>query len=357
MKFLNSLYGNIKRFVKSPGTWLTFVIAPVIMFIIYFVMFSSDSLNTSNTAVVIEDNGIKHEEIMDIFGEEPNVIKTRKEALKMLENYDIKTLYIIDENFSSNIEDNIKPKVEKVFVDDSGFKMEDKLLNDRINEIMENNYLKEQGIDKDILLENKEVKIETMNNNTEVDIFVNLVILVSCFLMMLLSGSIGLDIIKISKTRILSRLLVSPIRNFQSILSLFLTYLLLLGSAFSIAIPIGFKILDVEMISLFTIVLIVFSIAAFTLSYIVLIVRLGKKEFLLSILPMVIAMVSFFTLTFTMNKNIKLGKLEYLLYLNPLYWVQKVLETNNILNLIPILLMSLVLLSFGSYKLEKLQNI
>ena len=357
MKFFNSLYANIKRFIKSPGTWLSFVIAPVLMFLLYFVMFSSDSLNTSYTGVVIEDRGTKYEEIMDIFGEEPNIIKTREEALKKLENYDIKVLYIIDEDFSSNLGNNVKPQVEKLFVDDSGFKMEDKLLNERIVEIMEENYLKEQGIDKEELIGNSKVSIVTENKNTEVDMFVNLIMLVSCFLMMLLSGSIGLDIITISKNRILIRLLLSPIKNFKSILSLFLTYLLLLGSAFSIATLIGFKILNIELISILTIVLIVFSIASFTLSFIVLIVRLGKREFLLSIVPMVIAMVSFFTAAFTLNSNMKLGKLEYLLYLNPLYWVQKVLETNNLINLIPIILMSVVLLSFGSYKLEKLQNI
>lgn len=327
------------------------------MFLIYLVMFSSDSMNTSYTGVVIEDKGARYEEIMDIFGEEPNIIKTRKEAVEKLENYDIKTLYIIDEDFSSNIENNIEPRIEKLFVEDSGFKMEDKLLNDRIIQIMEENYLLEQGIEKEEILGSKIVDIETVNNNTEVDIFANIIVLISCFLMMLLSGTIGMDIIKISKTRILSRLLISPIKNFKSILSLFLTYLLLLGSVFTIAVIIGFKILNVEMISLLTIIAIVFAIASFTLSYIILIVRFGKKEFLLSILPMVIAMVSFFTATFALNGNMDLGKLEYLLYVNPLYWVQKVLDTNNLINIIPIFLMSIVLISFGSYKLEKLQNI
>ena len=72
---------------------------------------------------------------------------TREEAEKELKSYNIKLVYLIDEDFSSDIEKNIKPRVKKLAIDDSGFQLKDRFINEKIVELMEESYLKSKGLD------------------------------------------------------------------------------------------------------------------------------------------------------------------------------------------------------------------
>ncbi|QQK07867.1 ABC transporter permease [Miniphocaeibacter halophilus] len=357
MKLLNNFYANIKRLIKSPKIWFIFVIMPAFMYLLYFFMFNNSGVSYNTLGVVIEDKGNQYEELLEVFGENPNIIKNRQEATKLLENYDVSIVYLIGENFSEDLKNNKFPKVEKLFVDDSGVQIEDKLINDKISELLEKNYLKNNNIDTDSLNIETEVNVETINNKTGVDGYAMIILILCCFFIISFIGQIGQDIINISKTKVLSRILISPNRSFMNIFVIFLSYLTLVGTIFSIMTTIGFKVLQTENIELFKLTLMIFSISAYSLSFIILITRIAKKEIVLSMVPLVVGIIFFITSTFYLN-NVNIPNwAEYAFYLNPLYWIIVTVETNNLINLIPIVLMTLVLLTFGSNKLEKLQNI
>lgn len=357
MKLLNNYYANIKRLIKSPKIWFVFVIMPAFMYLLYFFMFNNSGMSYNTYGIVVEDTGNKYEELLEVFGENPNIIKNRQEATKLLENYDVSIVYLIGENFSKDLENNKFPKIEKLFVDDSGVQIEDKLINDKIGELLEKNYLKTNNIDVESLNIQSEVNIKTVNNKTDVNGYSLIILMLCCFFIISFIGQIGQDIINISKTKVLSRILISPNKSFINIFVIFLSYLTLVGTIFSIMTAIGFKVLQTENMEYFRLILMIFSISAYSLSFVILITRLAKKEIVLSVVPLVVGITFFITSVLYFN-NVNIPNwAEYLFYLNPLYWIIITVETNNLINLIPILLMTLVLLTFGSNKLEKLQNI
>lgn len=357
MKLLNNYYANIKRLIKSPKIWLMFVIMPAFMYLLYFFMFNDSGMSYNTFGVVVEDKGSKYEELLEVFGDNPNIIENRQEATKLLENYDVSIVYLIGENFSKDLENNKFPKIEKLFVDDSGVQIEDKLINDKISELLEKNYLQNNNIDIDSLNIETGVNIKTINNKTSVDGYSIIILMLCCFFIISFIGQIGQDIINISKTKVLSRILISPNKSFMNIFVIFLSYLTLVGTIFSIMTAIGFKVLKTENIEFIRLILMIFSISAYSLSFIILITRIAKKEIVLSMVPLVVGILLFITSILYLNNVNFPNWAEYLFYLNPLYWILITVETNNLINLIPIVLMTLVLLTFGSNKLEKLQNI
>lgn len=357
MKILNTYIANMKRLLKSPKIWGPFVLMPALMFLLFFFIFNGGSENHGTFGLVIEDTGNKSDEIVKLFGDDPIILK-KEEALKELKKYNIKLVYLIDKNFSSDIENNIKPKVTKLFIEDSGYQIKDSFINDTITKLMEDNYLDKNNISTNYEKLNHSINIKVINNKTDIDFNSYIVILTICYTIVLLSGGIATDIVQISKNKVLSRILTSPNSNLSSISGLFLSYLTLLSLTFNIMAVIGYKMLDIEIPSAIYLIIAITSMVAFTLGLIMLIVRYTQNETILSVIPVISSLVMFLTeVAYVINKTSLPSIVGKLIFLNPLYWVQKTLESANLVNILPIILMSLVLLTFGSYKLEKLQNI
>lgn len=356
MRLLNSYMANIKRLFKSPKIWGPFVLMPAFMFLLFFFILNGGGDNTATYGLVIEDKGTRWEEVVDLFGDRP-IILSREEAEEELKSYNIKLVYVLDEDFTRDIEDSIKPNITKLFIEDSGYQMKDSLLNERIVSMMKDSYLEK----KNISLENEadfELNIELINKKTDMDFTFNLIVLTTSYIIVLLSGGIGNDLIQISRSKVLSRVLTSPNSNIENIGGIFLSYLTFLAVVFNLMTLLGYGLLDIEISNLAYIVLSVTAMSAYSLSLIILIVRYSQDENILSIVPMVLSILMFLSQVFySMNKASLPAIAGKIIFINPLFWVQKTMETANILNILPVFLMTMVLLTFGSYKLENLQNI
>lgn len=355
MHIIDAYIANIKRLIKSPKVWGMFVIMPAFMFLLFFFIFNSSGSSHDNIGIVIEDSGEMHEEILETFEREP-IILTREGAESELKKYNLKLVYLIEEDFSENIENNIKPEITKLYVDDSGFQMQDKFINDKITALMEENYLSANNLDKN----NKEnnIDIKVINNKTKIDMSFSMVILTSCYIIILLVSTIGTDIMEIIKKRVLGRMLTSPNTNFSNVFALFLSYFTILVIMYNAVTIFGYRLLDIENPNLLYTFVLISLISGFALSLVFLILRYTKNETILSIITTMGSIFLFlWEMFYIINQAIFPNIIAKLLYLNPLYWVQMTMENGNLLYSIPIFLMTLVLLTFGSYKLENLQKI
>lgn len=357
MEILNVFVSNFKRLIKTPKLWGSFILTPALLFGLFFFMFNGGSDNEGTFALVIEDRGEIYKEIVELFGDDP-IILTREEAEKELKSYNIKLVYLIDEDFSSDIEKNIKPRVKKLAIDDSGFQLKDRFINEKIVELMEESYLKSKGLDFKRGNLDEKVDIELINNKTDADLDFSLIILTVSYTIVLLIGGVGKDLVELAKTKVLSRILTTPNTNLKSIIGIFASYLVLLALAFNIMAFVGYKILDMEIPNPLYVIATISSMIAFSLSVVILIIRYTQDESMLSIVTLILSMAMYLTeIAYIIKKDTLAPIFGKLMFINPLYWIQRTLETGSFLNILPILLMSFVLLTFGSYRLENLQNL
>ena len=180
--------------------------------------------------------------------------------------------------------------------------------------------------------------IELINNKTDADLDFSLIILTVSYTIVLLIGGVGKDLVELAKTKVLSRILTTPNTNLKSIIGIFASYLVLLALAFNIMAFVGYKVLDMEIPNPLYVIATISSMIAFSLSVVILIIRYTQDESMLSIVTLILSMAMYLTeIAYIIKKDTLAPIFGKLMFINPLYWIQRTLETGSFLTILPIL--------------------
>lgn len=340
---------NIKRILKNISHLLFIVIAPLIIVIIAIILNTvlgdDDGDTNSDILFVSMDRG---EYSKALYSEEQ--LKDEEYARKELENNNIKTLFIIPEDFSKKIDEGIMPTVEVVQKNDTK-NIYVGNISDKIKNILMEKYLEKEGISLNYS-KNESVFIR---EEREIDIGYLMVNLMLIYFLLLSSGLISEDIFMLRDKKILKRNLLSPHRERNVALSVIMTYFILQFISYAIFVSIAFPLYEK---TLYDYMLLMISIALsvlFSLSLSLFFVRLSKSKGISSMLVSMSVMAMFFITMF--GYAMPDSQIAKLAMFSPLTYITDIFNTGKLFpNAIISILISMALLTFGSLRIKDFVN-
>lgn len=359
--FINLVYINIKRMFKDPGKLAFTLIMPFVAILLVNFLKGGDqnveSFSNEKVAYNIEDTGKAWESVFPYLIESKNTfINQRKKAIDLLDKGEVSAVYNIPSDFTEKIENYKKPMITAYKIEEGNETIPIELkLNESINKWIESNILIEKGIIKN---ENdisaSSVKTILFKDEMEIDGDVNVATIMIIYFIILGTSFISADLMELKEKNIISRSITTP-NHSASILGSLATSILIFQVGINMFIfflgklIVGYQIFHIHIIF---INIVLASLFAINLS--LAITRVFKNVTVASLITSLISIFTMFLSMFTDGtfENIpkfilNLGKFT------PQYWIFDSLEKSVLFpNIFIVLLITTVLFTAGSYKLE-----
>ncbi|XTR36882.1 ABC transporter permease [Paraclostridium tenue] len=352
MNVLRLTFANLKRYIKNTSLLIGLIVIPftLVMFVNLFNSSDNTSMYSPNVSIVCNTKGKYETELIkklkidnkDIFSYDK-----KDEAMNLLENNDTSVVFVLNNNFSSDIDKSVKPSVKAYKTKDGG----GSIWHESLIENFINDKLKEK-IDPNI--NSKLVTANIVDKDKFEDIQSLITILLVCYWLYANSGVLCKDLLDLRSNNVLTRMISTKNKNIEIIFSIFFALFLLQSLSCLLVLIILKFILDISISFNMFIMVIANSFTA--TGFIVALTRIFKNEASVSIVSIIYSIFIMFLSIIPMFDNFSknLSFLNNLAKLSPLYWTIESLSTSNItFNLIAILLIGLVFVTAGSFKLRE----
>lgn len=351
MNILRLTLANLKRYIKTLPLMISLIILPfsLVLLVTVFTGLSGGSMYNPEIAIVCDFNS-KYEKklIKELDIDKNNVFdySNKDLAISLLQNNDISAVFEIDKDFSSKLDNLLKPDITIYKTDNGGgsFYYESIIENFIVSNLKSN------------LFNDKNINFVTTNIiNTKDDSFgkASMAILLVCYCLYINSASLCKDLLDLRSNNVLKRMTSTKNKDFEIIFSIFFALFLLQSLSCSIvllALDILLKIdINLDMF------LLVIANSFVSTGLVIALTRLFKNELSISITTIFYSLINMFlSLTlFLPNISSKIPFLDKIAKLVPLYWTFDVLIYNNVtIGLIALLLIGLVFVTAGSFKLK-----
>jgi ABC-2 type transport system permease protein len=352
MSTIKLILANVKRYIKNPSILVSMALMPFV--VVLGVNSLSNDLSDSNMfsqiAIVADQNGEYESGLIRKLNLEKNIfsLDQKSEAVKLLKENKVSAVFVFDKDFSKNINKQIKPKVECIKTSKgSGSLFAETEIESYINDSLKE--LVAPGV-----LDNK-IASHIVEKKSVIPDSSFLIVFMICYMMYISTTALSRDLMELKYSNVLTRLLSTKNKNLKIMFSLFFSIFSVQAIVYSILLVLLNIITGVELnLNMLALVL----ANCFTSTGLVLfMVRFFKTESNLASMNMFAIFYSIVSIALCINKIIPSFNSDFINNLakfTPFYWtIDALTSTNNILiNLISILLIGLVFLTAGSFKLR-----
>lgn len=349
---LNITLANIKRLLKRPLVLIMAVALPLGLIIL---MFSHDGGpgNSSPTpvAIVIESNGGEYEtKLLEHLGYNASYysLDYYDDAIKSLKQNEVTSVLVLDKNFSEDIKNSVKPTIKSVKTGKGGGALLvesqiENFINDSIKEI------------NNIPTNNISVEIDRFEQVADPNIAMSIAFV--GYFLLLTSTDICRDLLTLKKNKVLKRTLSTANSNITILGGIFLSTLLVYVILGALSVFAVHLLLDIPMSMYFNNFILISSMAFLALAFTVFVTRIFNNEILVMMSLVVLAIGTFIPGLLLFQEKL-LGPVdpffENIVKLTPFYWcIDGAYYQNLFPNVFVIVLIGLVLLTAGSFKLTK----
>ncbi|MGL5417619.1 MAG: ABC transporter permease [Clostridium sp.] len=349
MRILKLTLINIKRQLKNPLMIIMGVLLPVALLI----TINSDMIGVSNNIKVFNGDNSKESEVLiekmkEDFEAEDILMENIKEEIEGVKEGKVSTLFIIHEGFGEDLKNGTIPNIW-------AYRGGEGVGNLGIDKTIES-FIKENINNEDIReAEKNYIKTELLKEETVKKGSMEMSVVMICYFMMIGGSFIVEELIKFKKAQVLRRAVASPSRDIEVIGSLLLSSFLIQGFLAVIAFKIVQIVLKFEGVNIGLVILAIFLGSLMSNSIMLAIVRWVKNEGVATLMIVLIALIAFILGILSSNIGMienppaffKLGILSHFL------WMFKIVEGEGVLiATVIVILMAILLLTFGSFKIR-----
>ncbi|MBS4461988.1 ABC transporter permease [Aerococcaceae bacterium zg-B36] len=364
MSIVEIMKFHIRRIITTPSIIGMLLVMPLGVVLIMSFVISSGSTNvvtnekvtepSENVATVVlleENNQVLKQALIDAdFG--ANIWEDKEKAEQYLAQGKVGVIYTVPEDYLMNPQP-VKVQVRNQQGRSNAFEqtLHQIVYRQQLNHALENNQLKTNEVNKSI--DKEELVVIEAKKGQSLSDFVNAGVLIMLIVVyiMLAGNTIGADLVGMGASNVLRRLITTPNSSWKIIGTILFSYALVLLVINSLIIGcISWKFHISTTLLLRSIWIVILAII-FNLSYAIAMFRIFKNPNAASN----IGMLGFIVLNGLgfIDKIVSIQWVKNLSYLSPLKWMMMILDSGNwFVGTVIILLLSLVLFTAGTYKLE-----
>ena len=353
MNIIRLTFANIKRYIKSPSILLPMILMPLVTllftnFITSKLYNSDNSMYYSSVAIVLNKGGEYEEKLISKLDINDNIfnLKEKDTALDLLKNNEISTVFVLNKDFSEDINSLKKPMVECIKVSEGGGSLwAESAIETFINDSIK--YKLYPNMDSNL------VTTKVIPKESDLDAGSVLSVFLICCMMYINSASLCKDILDLKKSNVLRRMISTKNTDLDIMLSLFLGIFLLQTIAYISSVLIA--CLFTHSAISFTMILLILANSFVSTGLIMLITRICKDEASVSIAATFYAIIglglSLSSLIPSLDINVPF--LVNLSKLTPFYWIFDAIKHDiNFMNFFALILIGFVFVTAGSFKLR-----
>lgn len=345
------IIANIKRYIKNHALLVNMVLFPVILvFSLNFFTgnLENQSMYFSPVAIVSNSSGKYEHKLIDSSKLKENSfgLNEQDKAMNLLKNNKVSAVFILDKNFSSDI-DNLKRPVVKCFKTENGG---GSLWAESQIESFITNSLKLK-IDRNI--DDKLTKTNIIDNSPDKNKNSFLIVFLICYFMYINAAHLASDLFALKKSNTLKRLVSTKHNDIKIIFSIFL------GLFFTQAIVYTLTLVCFTFIRDFKLTLntlmIVLSNSFVATGFVFWMARVFKNESSISLISTFYSLIGLAISISSMIPSLdKLSFMANLSKLTPFYWTIDAINNNGniLINIIVLILIGMVFITAGSLKLR-----
>lgn len=353
MRFLRLVYANIRRLLAQPINLLMIILLPALILVFQNIILSGDS-NVGLSLVVNEDLGEYGKTLLEGSKLDYTTMETRGEALGKLEDYESEVLYVIPADYSEKLEQGLVPEIERFSVQDTAlYQTNDSIISQAVQTQLQSIQFEKYGLSAGDIL-NTESSVETTlviaDYVVSFDYIFSMIMIV--YFILVFSSNTGTDLLELRTQRVTSRMFVTPNSSFEILASLSISYFLLTFVGYGVVVIIARFLFNMKDMPIGMTLLIIGLSSLFALSMSLFLAKITKNKQIISLVPVFYGMVGFLGAVFSFSgQNNILTKVALI---SPPYWfVQMMMYGDILINGGIVLLMTLVLLTAGSYNFQK----
>lgn len=352
MNIIRLTFANLKRYIKTTPLISGLLFMPLVLVVLVTLFTgSSTSMYSSDVLLVCNSSGKYESELIKkgLKVDDKNVFSYDKEAdaINKLENNNTPAVFVLDKNFSSNIDNTIKPSVKVYKTQEGG----GSIWSESLIENFINDKLKE-SVDPNI--NSKLVTTTIVENNKILDADSLIAVLLICYCLYSNSGILCKDFLDLRSNNVLKRMISTKNKNIEIVFSIFLALFLLQAlSCFVVMIILKF-IFSININ--FNMFLIVIANSFASTGVVIAFTRVFKSETAITIASLLYSLgIMFLGITSILDYlGSNLGFLNSLSKLSPIYWTLEAFNSSNVgFSFIMIILIGLVFATAGSFNLKE----
>ncbi|MEF9992599.1 MAG: ABC transporter permease [Romboutsia sp.] len=350
MNLIRLTLSNLKRYLKTPGITLTLILMPsiLIFMVTSFSPGSEESIYTPSIAIVCNRDGKYEKELLKELNAQDMVYDFTMEnkALDKLKNNDISSVFVLNNSFSSDIDNLIRPSIKEYKTQDGGGSIwaESKIENFITNSLKFN---------FDPSLNSKIITTKVTENKSLVTGNAMVSVLLISYCMYINASYLGKDLLDLRSSNVLRRMISTKNKDFELIFSIFFALFLIQALTYSFILVFLNLLFNFNFTS--SSIMLVVANSFVSTGLIIASARLFKTEIamtLVSIVYSILSMILSLPLVIT-SLSEDFAFLNNIAKLTPIYWTLESLNTGNILlPLISLILIGLVFVTAGSFKLR-----
>lgn len=345
------ILANIKRYIKNPSLLANIVMIPIVI-VVTLNVFSSNSDNQSMyfspVAVVSNYSGKYEHKLISNSKLKENTfgLSEQDKAMNLLKNNKVSAVFVLDKNFSTDI-DSLKRPVVKCFKTENGGgslwaeSQIDSFITNSLKLKLDKNI--NEKLTKTSIIDKKPDK----NKNSFSAVFM------ICYFMYINAAHLASDLFALKKSNVLRRLISTKHKDIKIIFSILLglffiqaiVYTLILGCLTFVG---DFKLTP-------NILMIVLANSFVSTGFVFWVARVFKSE---SSISLVTTFYSLIGLAISISSLIpsmsELSFMTNLSKLTPFYWTINAIKSNDsiLINVIVLILIGIVFVTAGSFKLR-----
>lgn len=352
MKILQLALVNLKRYIKTPIIFLMMLPIPLtlIFMSLNFQDSSSDKVqNTTPIAIVMEVQGQYENELVSSLDMNKSIfVGNSTDALESLNHNQFSGVFILDKNFSKDIENGIKPTITCYKVEEGGGTLlAESAIESFINDSLEKILLPD--------VNTKAISTVVEHKNSESTGKYSTFLIMLCYFILIAGTTLAQDIVKLRKSHILKRTLSTANKDHEILGGICLSMFLIQTLMFIIVFFIAKTLLKVENVNIPLALIVITAMSFVSTSLVLFFTRIFKNETIVNMSLIVYSLVSFMI---AMAAQLPIGHslpqfLEGIAKLFPLYWCLEIINNSVIFpGIFIMILIGLCFFTAGSFRLR-----
>lgn len=352
MRFIQLIYANIRRLLAQPLNIILIIALPALILLFQNILLKGGS-EVGQTVIINEDKGIYAEQMMENLDMGYTALPTLQEGLDKLETYESETVYHIPADYSEQLEAGHSPKIVRYSTQESTlYQALDNTINQAVLTQVQSKLFADAGIDGQVILDESTVTTGVTIADYAVSFDYLFSMLMIIYFILVFSTSTGTDLLELRTQKVTSRMFVTPNSSFELLAALSISYFLMTFLGYGIVVIFAKIIFNMDDMPLGMTLLIIALASLFALSMSLFLAKITKSKQVISIVPMLWGMLGFIGVVLSLTGSESV--LTKLALISPMHWFGQMMMYGDILkNGAIILLMTLVLLTAGSYNFQK----
>ncbi|HBG5345953.1 TPA: ABC transporter permease [Clostridioides difficile] len=341
---------NIKRYLKNHSLLINMVMLPIILiFSINFFTNNSgnQSMYFSPVAIVSDSSGKYEHKLINSSKLKENSfgLNEQDKAMKLLKNNKVSAVFVLDKNFSNNIDNLQRPVVKCFKIENGGSLWAESQIESFVTKSLK---LK---VDKNI--DDKLTKTNIIDNKPDKNKDSFLVVFLICYFMYINAAHLASDLFTLKKSNVLKRLISTNNKDIKIIFSIFLGLFFIQSIVYTFAL-LCFSIIEDFSLSL-NILMIVLANSFVSTGFVFWIARVFKNESSISLISTFYSLIGLaISISSLIPSMDTLSFMTNLSKFTPFYWTIDAIKNNDsiLINIIVLILIGIIFVTAGSLKLR-----